>query len=382
MRLLFFTAIPVVLGAQQGPTIQLVSDARLGVEWTTVHGVRELKDGRVIVLDSRDQAVKLVDFKSGATTMIGRKGSGPEEYQLPLGLFAFPGDSTVVFDMANNGAPMVITPAGKAGDPLPGMRTERAVGFLNTGARVDGRGRIYKRGYGTVVGRDPVTRLDRATGRIDTVAWFDARIISPLVQLGAAGGEKPKVARAGRPAPFSSARQFAVTPEGTVVVLSPEPYHVSFIVNGKQTDGPVIPYDRLKVTEADKAAWRAERARPVASLMFNRDGSTTAGYQPARPVEEPDQWPERLPPYVLANVSTERMHVAPNGMIWIERAVNAGTPALYDVLTPAGALSYRATLPKRTRIVGFGASGIYAIQVDDDDLEHLERFRFPPMSNR
>jgi hypothetical protein len=382
MRLALLLALPVIARGQPAPTIKLVVDAKVPLEWTTVRGVRELKDGRVIVLDSRDQAVKLVDFESGSASMIGRKGSGPGEYQLPLALFALPGDSSVVFDMANSGAPLVITPAGKAGDPLPGMRAEGAVGFLNVGGKFDARGRIYRRGYGITIGRDPIERLDRATARIDTVAFFDGRVISPLRPLAGPGGERPKVVRAGKPVPFASLRQFAVTTNGTVILLSPEPYRVSFVDGGKQTDGPVISYERLRVTDADKAAWRAERAKPVAAIMYNRDGSQTAGYRQPPPADEPDAWPDFLPPYAIRGVLVDRIQVAPNGAIWIERAIHANSPPLYDVLTSSGALSYRVTLPARTRIVGFGAKGIYAVTLDDDDIEHLERFRFPPMNNR
>ena len=76
------------------------------------------------------------------------------------------------------------------------------------------------------------------------------------------------------------------------------------------------------------------------------------------------------------------MTIAPNGTLWVERPVNAGAPALYDVLSPTGSLLYRVTLPTRSRIVGFGPSGIYAVRLDEDDLEFLERFRFPSMPNR
>lgn len=382
MRVVALLAIPVALRAQQVPTIPLEADASLPAEWTTVRGARELRDGRVVVLDSREQALKLVDFKTGSVAMIGRKGSGPGEYQLPLALFALPADSSVIADMANEGAPMVITPAGIAGDPLPGMRGDRAVGFLNIGGKIDGRGRLYRAGHGVAIGRDPIERLDRSTGRIDTVAWYDARVVSPLRPLQAPGAERPKFARAGGPVPFGSLRQFELTPAGAVVLLSPEPYRVSFIANGKQTDGPVIPYQKLRVTDADKAEWRAERSRPAATIMYNRDGSRTAGYSPARTVDEPGEWPEFLPPYALGSVFADRIRIAPNGMIWIERAVNAGTPSLYDVLTPAGALAYRVTLGNRARVVGFGPGGVYGVRLDDDDVEHLVRFRFPPVKNR
>ena len=381
MRHALLFAIPAVVQAQQVPTVTPVVEASFPVEWTTVRGVRELKDGRVVVLDSRDQAVKLADFKTGTATMIGRKGSGPGEYQLPLELFALPGDSSVIYDMANNGAPVVITPQGKAGNPLPGMRAERAVGFLNVGGRIDESGRIYRGGHGATVGRDPIERLDRRTGKIDTVGWYSRRVVSPLIEPVQEGGARSKFSRAGKPIPFASVKLFDVAPGGAIVVLSPEPYRVSFIADGRQSDGPVIPYQRLRVTDADKAEWRAEKSKPVATIMFNRGGATTAGYQPPSPTEEPDKWPEYLPPYLLTT-GADRLRIAPDGTIWIERAVNAGSPALYDVLSRTGALAYRVTVPKRTRIVGFGRSGIYAVRLDDDDLQYLQRFRFPATNNR
>jgi hypothetical protein len=378
---IFLLAVPAALFAQQVPTMALVPEAGFPAEWTDVRGVRELRDGKVIVLDSRDQAVKLADFKTGAATMIGRKGRGPGEYQLPLALVALPGDSSVIVDMANPGAPVVITPAGKAGDPLPGMRGEHAVRFLDVGGRIDGRGRIYRTGIGAMLDRDPIERLDRATGRIDTVGWNSRRIVSPLLPPPEQGA-RPKYAAAGKPIPLASLRAFEVTRDGALVILSPDPYRVTFVVGGKETEGPVIPYERLRVTEADKVEWRTERAKPVASLQFGAGGQVTAGYTQPRRLEEPDAWPEFLPPYTLGPSGVERLRIAPNGTIWIERAVNAGMPPLYDVLTPAGTLAYRVTMPKRTRIVGFGPSGIYAVRLDDDDLEYLQRFRFPTVSGR
>lgn len=384
-RILVCVAVTPLIGhSQQVRTVALgTPDAKLDAEWTSVRGVRELRDGRLVVLDAREQAVKLVDFKAGTTGMIGRKGSGPGEYQLPLHLLALPGDSSAVFDMANNGAPMVITPAGKAGNPLPGVDGPHAVGFVNLGTRADAQGRVYRGGYAlTTDGESPVERLNRASGKIDTVGWYHRRVVSPLLPP-AVPGPRPRAVRAGKPIPFASFRDFAVTPNGSVVVVSPDPYRITtFEPGGRRVDGPLISYDRPPVTDADKAAWRAERSKPVASIMYNRGGGTTAGYRPAEPVEEPEKWPESMPPYTIANVSTDRIRIAPDGMIWIERAVNATMLPLYDVLSPGGTLAYRVALQPRSRIVGFGPRGIYVVRLDDDDIEHLERFRFPTVPAR
>src|SRR5690606_19388607 len=86
----------------QLPTKSLTKPlAELSEPFTSVRGVRELADGRVIVADQRDKVVQLVDFKTGRATKIGREGSGPNEYQVPMNAIALPGDSTMIFDALN-----------------------------------------------------------------------------------------------------------------------------------------------------------------------------------------------------------------------------------------------------------------------------------------
>lgn len=370
-------------GAQAVPLVRLDKpDAVHPAEWTTVTAVRELKDGRLVVLDTRDQAVKLADFGAGTATMIGRKGSGPGEYQLPLALYAFPGDSSAIFDMANSAKPVVVTPQGKAGDVLPGLPTTP---FMNFADHVDGRGRIYRAGLRIPSSWDgPIERLDRSSGKIDTMALMYRRAISPLIEDAPAPAET-RFSRAGPVIPFTSSVQWDVAPDGSIALVSPEPYRVSFVgPDGKRTDGPVIPYDRIRVTDREKDEWRADRMRPVAAISYSRGGGqTTAGYRQAGPVEEPERWPEHLPPFGIAGTSSPHVVAfAPDGKVWVARSVAAGSPAMYDVVGRNGALAFRVAMPARTVIVGFGAKGIYAVQLDDDDIQHLERFRFPSIAGR
>src|SRR5688572_6907671 len=51
-------------------------DAEYAEPFTQINGVRELKDGRVIVSDVREKTVQLVDLKTGSAQKIGREGSG------------------------------------------------------------------------------------------------------------------------------------------------------------------------------------------------------------------------------------------------------------------------------------------------------------------
>lgn len=96
------SAAALPLAAQQGPRALGAPDTEYEEPFSSVAGLRELRDGRVIVVDPRDKLVNLVDFRSGSATTIGREGSGPQEFGIPLRLFAAPGDTTLLFDPLNS----------------------------------------------------------------------------------------------------------------------------------------------------------------------------------------------------------------------------------------------------------------------------------------
>ena len=50
---------------------------------------------------------------------------------------------------------------------------------------------------------------------------------------------------------------------------------------------------------------------------------------------------------------------------------------LLDVFDTKGNLVARYRLPERRQIVGFGRSGLYAIRIDEVDLQWLERYPLP-----
>ena len=60
------------------------------------------RDGRVLVSDSRDKTLQLIDLFRGAAQPIGRLGAGPGEWASPSRLYALPGDSTLMADFSNN----------------------------------------------------------------------------------------------------------------------------------------------------------------------------------------------------------------------------------------------------------------------------------------
>src|SRR4051812_13189671 len=336
-NLLFVVCVPALLSAQQPMTIRLDKpDATHPAEWTDVVAVRELKDGRVVVLDARDQAIKLVDMKSGTAKLIGGKGNGPGEYQLPLQLYQLPGDSSAIFDMGNSGPAMVITPSGTAGGFLPGQSGR---GFLDESSQTDARGRIFRSSHGYGAIGPAIERLDRASQRVDTVGYLSRK--SDTCSFSLKPGPKASPAKKGAfsaaavngPRPFATLEQWAVAPDGRVAIVCPDPYRVVFMQpNGSRVEGPVISYARVRVGNAEKKAWMESLPQHVASMMVNRDGKVVTGYVKARPTAAPQEWPEFLPPFVTGRHLNGAAFFAPDGMLWVTRSVAATAQPTYDVI--------------------------------------------------
>lgn len=372
-------------GGQAPPTIRLDKPvATHPAEWTSVIRVRELRDGRVLVLDLRDQVVKLADFTAGTALRVGAKGNGPGEYVMPTGLQPLPGDRTILFDDANSGRPLLIGPDGK---PAGVFALPRGPGpmFVGVGTEVDGLGRLYRESPASDAnGVSPILRVTPATGKVDTVGYTSrkATACAPAAASSSPAGERTSRAAPVGAQPFVAIEQWTVAPDGRVALVCPKPYRVSFVSTmGKRLDGPVIPHSPIKVTAAEQQAWRDARNEPVAVVSFSANGEKSAGFRKV-PVPEPAEWPAVLPPFTLPHAFRRAVMFAPDGMLWIDREVAAGSPAAYDVVGPDAKLAYRVTLPLRSRIVGFGASGIYVVVTDDDDIQRLQRFRFPAMNNR
>ena len=390
MRLAFLIAIPLVVEAQAPATIRLDKPAASHpAEWTDVAGVFELANGKLVVLDARDRAIKLADMSTGTATMIGRRGPGPGEYELPIHMFGLPGDSAIVVDMANNGRPLVINSQGGISSytlklpPTP---------FISEESVVDARGRVYRTAMGyaaigtTGLSGPAIERLDRRTGRIDTIGYVSRSAGGcAFSAAGSRGGGPPTTGEGrgtGQRRAYSALEQWAVAPDGRVAIVCPEPYRVLLIDStGRRVEGPAIAYERVRVTDREKADWREARQQPVATMMINANRQVVGSYQRQPPPPEPD-WPEFLPAFQAPRRLNGAAVFAPDGLLWVSRMVASGAPALYDIIGRNGTLQYRVTLPPRTRVVGFGNRGIYAVTTDDDDIQRLSRFTFPAMNNR
>ena len=379
--------------AQNVPTRTLSRpDAEFEEPFTTLQGVRELRDGRVIAVDPRDKTVQVIDFRTGTATKLGREGSGPGEYGMPMRLLALPNDTSAVVDMLNNRM-LLINPDAKVGGfvdlNVPPPAGGRGRGMMMMGASMptasDLQGRMYVQGppfrmtdNGPVSSDSaPIIRWNRTGGARDTIAWL--RLPAGSSQISGSGGrgnQNVRVQIGGGP-PFVGADAFAVAPDGRIAVVHHEPYSVEYISEtGQRTRGQPIRYEKVKVTEGHRQEWRErQKSATQMSMTVDNSGRRQATIGPAGAVQDPETWGGEFMPPFLPNTQNVAMF-SNDGFLWVQRTGPAGQPPTFDVIDRGGNLVQRVVLPKRARLVGFGNNAVFAVRLDEDDLQYLQKHRF------
>jgi hypothetical protein len=88
-------------------------------------------------------------------------------------------------------------------------------------------------------------------------------------------------------------------------------------------------------------------------------------------IAEPAKWPEFYSP-------AGAVYAATDGHLWVARTGVPGDKVTrYDVLDANGKLLYAVRFPERTTLLRFGNGVLYAVRVDDDDLQYLGRYAIP-----
>jgi len=426
MALSATAALP--LAAQQGPRALPAPDKEFDEPFSSV-GVgqlRELRDGRVIIADPRDKVLSLVDFRTGSATTIGREGSGPQEFGMPLRVYSAPGDTTYLFDPLNSRY-LLIGPDGKpintfrteadptagrqqanvqqrpgaapggaaAGSGAPAGAVRRTAGgggaFVMGGTMIgratDGRGRIYAEGSPLSIGEDgqpksadsvALIRYDRSTQRLDTLAYVKLPQSNTQVQGNGSNNMRVMVGGAN---PLLPRDEWAVFPDGRVAIVRANTYHVDFIMpDGTKRSGQRIAYTPVRMNAAEirheEGLRNAARANQMSIQMNNNNGNVTrsATMGPganAPPLEPLTDWPDAKPPFRSGMAS---VLARPNGELWVRRTENAqARGTLYDVINPQGAVAFQVRIQDGWSLVGFGNNTIYTTRKDEDDLVYLQR---------
>jgi hypothetical protein len=368
--------------AAQVPEFRLTKPGHaLSQEFGAIRSVRELSDGRVLLADGAGGIVAVVDFANGTADTIGREGRGPGEYRQPDAVFAMPGDSTLLVDLGNGRLTAIGPDFGfgnttpiMAGEPRPGMMSIR----LPRGT--DGKGGLYyqaagrMRPNGSLRDSAEVLRWDPATDTEDTVATVKLEDI----ELQRSGGPNNQSVQM-RDKPLSPRDGWAVGWDGRVAVVRASDYHVEWVdSDGRVVRGPAVDYKPVKVGSAEKERYLDGMGR--SGLMIgvqNENGQIRANFRrgPGRrgaPEADDLEWPDVMPAF-----SSSEVYVTPWGELWVARSVPADDAPTFDVFDSNAQLARRIVLPEGRRIVGFGANAVYAVRIDEFDLNWLERYQVP-----
>jgi hypothetical protein len=353
------TAAAAAGQGQNAPVVSLPTpSATLRGGFTQVTSVRELADGRILVVDGGDDRLAVADFKTGSLRTIGRQGGGVGEYRAIRNLHPLAADSTLLPD-PRNGRWLLLLRDSIVGALAADAPVLRAVGPTPLGA--DARGAVVTTVPRLVAGAPRMDSLlilrgYRSGGHVDTIGLLAARRPTVLAE----GRIDPTRAVPIVFNPFASGEQVALFADGWTAVARLAPYRVDWIdPRGARTTGMPLPTDQVRVDDAEKLDVLAREARQTG--------------RPARDAAEVGEWPAMVPAF-LQNA----LIAAPDGRLWVRRTPHRRQPnERYDVVTRSGVVALRLNAQPGERIVGFGRSAIYSVVADADGLEHLRRHPMP-----
>jgi hypothetical protein len=370
---LLATTVPTRLAAQQAPTVSTLSppQAEFAEPFSSLSGLRELSDGRVLVADRLEKAVRLLDLRSGTFREIGRVGPGPGEYQMPGGLLPLPADSTLLVDFGNMRL-TVIEPSGRMGESWSMLSSD---GEMRNPSGVDRAGHLYFTAMGGFrPGSDgppdsiAILKWNRAAEAGDTVASLPSP--ESAVSMRSSGGGGGFQLRG--MSPLAARYGWAVDASGQVAVVWPEDYHVEWIdPRGKRRASPPVRYDPVRVTEEDKKAWADGMANATGVMIAGGSASSSGARTVRLPRPDPADmdWPAVKPPFEASQI-----RFAPDGSLWVQRYVKHGAPTVVDIFDREGRPVRQVAYPAGRRFLGFGNGVVYLVHKDADDLEWLERY--------
>jgi len=350
----------------------------------------ELKDGRLLILDDKDKALRLIDLAKGSMSDAARQGGGPLEFQPAGGFLAYLGDTTLFYDVQQRRY-LVFDPKGKPLRTTGGSADQSPAAMLAMFLPrfTDASGRIYGTGIGMRANAqgmpDPnrmfadtvaVERYDLKTGKRDTLVRMQnpASTVAPKMQMG-----EGKLKMQFTPPNYAPFDLWAALPDGRLVALRPGPHQLQIrALDGKWSKGPVLSYAPVAVNNDEKKAIRdsmrvqldrqKKASEDAMRQAIARSGSTQTPPTLEFELVEPESWPSQKPAYT-------NLVVSPDGFVWVSLSRStANKRETFDVLDGTGARRTQVTLPAGERVVAFGRGALYTVRTDDDELQYLRKY--------
>lgn len=362
-------------GAAPAAAAQLVRlaapSATLAEEFSSIRGIRELADGRLLVSDYLDERVVLVDLDHGTVVVRVGRGGGPREARLPTRLIPVPGDSTLLVDLGNNRL-LLLDGAGRAVRTIPAERT----GVLGVRG-VDAAGAFYFAVPGWSEGPKQlpddsvrIVRWNPRAGEPQQVAVIQGDRMRSDIREPARTPRIPTVGYAAQDA-------WVVTAAGVLRIVRGGGYRVESRAPGAAwVVGPSYAYPTRAVNAADRKAYVEQFVATTPTSGKGEGGGM--GFTPKATAAElaalvrGTQFAERHPMFSPGDVIP-----APGGRLWVGRPAEDGKPVLYDLFDEAGRRVGSVELPAGRRVMALGTRGVYVVAESELGVQHLERYPLP-----
>ncbi len=352
--------------AQQLPRWRLVEEWRVGGEpdgphsFNDVRGLAVLGDGRLVVLDAKDQQVHFLSATGKPLVSVGRKGAGPGEFQRANGLAVSPNGEIVINDPGNNRL-TVLSTTGTLLQTIP-IRNPWGFGYI-WDAHFNARGLLdefvlVQRPGDTTLQARRVWSADFAT--IDTVLPRAC----------------PNETRRD-PSDFTySFRNSQGAMNMTIPHVAPRLASARGS-DGASWSGRAPTYQQVSRTRAGQCATDVTielRGPAIAIPRAIRDSSVALVRRNAArygaPVPDLSKIPQSYTYY-------DALFLDPLRRLWVERPME-GQQRRFEVYSPEGAPAAHVETPvvlSAYRPVAWTAERIFAFVADADDLLHLVSLR-------
>lgn len=351
--------------ALPAPTVELEESM------SSIVGLIELADGRLLVSDRKEGLIRLVDLANGRVSTVSRQGRGPTEFLSPGGFYRQRNGDIWMIDQTQRRY-LVFTSSGRPTTTAPYAQNSGALvmsGSNDDPHALDERGAEYVR---PMPARRPSEASDSgwAIRRVGERTDSLVRLRLPETSVNTTQGASITAVKR-----FAPTDGFVAALDGRYAVVRAAPYRVEWWKDGKRlAQGPEVAYTPVRTTEADRA--EAEKARAQISMPGNLRITQNDAQGNTRTVD-----PRGLiPPVAIADVKPafdpSQLRVDTQGRLWVRRHTPQSEEHVYDVFDAEGRRIDRVLLPRASRLVGFGRGAVYVARADEDDLLYLGKLTY------
>ncbi len=369
-------AAPVPAGAQaRPPRWDLVEDLRIGAQdgpksLTAVSDVLASPDGRTVyVAQPQEGRIRVFDSLGRALPPIGRRGSGPGEFQ-GLAFLGWRADTLYAVD-ATQYRISFFRPAGQH------IQTLRVVSPNLSGARRPAVP-VGVLADGTVLGRPPVGTALVVSGKVTSF---------PLVRMNRQGQVMSTLAQ------LSRKNSMAAVPVGRSTHIFTQPVTANTLFSLAPDGSSVVVVERPIPERGGPAQFSVSRIRPPSAAAYSRSYRYAAQPVPRnvadslfdaqvgvlieagvgkahaeRAVRTALKIPEFQPPIGTVVAGAD-------GTIWLRKENLGSRRAEWLVLDAGGSIVATVAVPQSVQIMEVSRNVVWGVVHDDLDVPYVVRYR-------